>query len=291
MRIKLIESSGHPYNSVRKNVEKMLSSLSSDGFDFDLYRSLDKNKYETHYYGRYKGEPFTLMANTTHRALDDGDEDVFFTLYINKEIVPLGAAHSKNKNELYELLSIYFDEKENEKQAEENRKKQEEIENQERLAADAKAREAARAAEDEERKQEEAQYRAELAEDYESYVGQPLTDDVSTTEAENKIMQYKFIKQIPSIIDLLKKQGTGGNLSMSYKNDDQSKSGYIEIYKTDDGYRLENNLPSSNLKSGPVTEEQLKDVLSSQILNANSLPGLLSIRDANDETISSEFYS
>lgn len=108
MQIKLIETSGHEYRKVRRNVEKMLSSLSGDGFEFSLSRTIDKNKYESHYKGFYNNRPFTLIANTTHRELDSGDEDVFFIINLDGKMAPLGAAHSSNKNELYELLEGYF---------------------------------------------------------------------------------------------------------------------------------------------------------------------------------------
>lgn len=116
MQIKLVETSGHEYRKVRRNVEKMLSSLSGDGFEFSLSRTIDKNKYESHYKGFYNNKPFTLIANTTHRELDSGDEDVFFIINLDGKMTPLGAAHSLNKNELYELLEGYFND-ENPQQA------------------------------------------------------------------------------------------------------------------------------------------------------------------------------
>lgn len=128
MKIKLVESSGHPFDTIRRNVEKQISSLSSDGFDFNMYRTIDKNRYETHYFGRYNGIPFTLYANTTHRELNNGKYDVFYTLYLDNKLIPLGAAYSKDKDDLYRLLKIYFDEvdAQKKKEEEEKQKKQQE---------------------------------------------------------------------------------------------------------------------------------------------------------------------
>ena len=108
MQVKLVEYSGHPYAKVKNNVEKQLSSLSGDGFQFSLGRTINKNKYESHYFGYYNDVPFTLIANTTHRELNNGDEDVFYIIDLGGKVTPLGAAHSKNKDELYELLEGYF---------------------------------------------------------------------------------------------------------------------------------------------------------------------------------------
>lgn len=133
MQIKFVESSGHPYSKVRNNVEKQLSSLSGDGFQFSLGRTINKNKYETHYFGFYNDIPFTLIANTTHRELDSGDEDVFYIINLNGKLTPLGAAHSANKNELYELLQGYFNDegdpskKEEPKQEDKNNEEDEDL--------------------------------------------------------------------------------------------------------------------------------------------------------------------
>lgn len=110
MKIKLVETA-KPISKIESNLSKYVFPVFAR-YGFTIKPSLltKRNQYEYEYQGIYKDAkreplPFTITVNTTHKAIDDYNMDIFLKLSLNGEIIELGACNSKSPEDVQSLLS------------------------------------------------------------------------------------------------------------------------------------------------------------------------------------------
>lgn len=290
MKIRLLEKSGHPYNDVRRGVEKMISAMSPDGYQFNINTALDMNKYETHYMGTINGKFATLIANTTHRALDDTDDNVFFAIQYDGQVIPIGTANAKDKDALGDLISAYFEEQtqiSQEQKSKEDAARREQIE---KKRQEDQVKDLAHQAEDEYRKEEAKEYLDQLNKEYKDLTGKDLPEGTDSLKAESLISQQKYVKDLPNKLNDLFNSDPNSTLTVSFHNGDHSKDGYLQVTKTDDTFKVEDRLFKQGDVYQALTKDQLKDFLLSPV-QQDYVPNLISVSEPTGDDISNAIYS
>ena len=107
MKLKLVESA-KPISKLERNINnKLLPALEDMGYEIDLARTL-KEKFCHTYFGNYtdyKGLeiPFELELNTTSPKID-GNYQMFATIKLGGESIPLGACDSNDARDFQDLI-------------------------------------------------------------------------------------------------------------------------------------------------------------------------------------------
>ena len=278
MKIKLVESSGKVYSTIQNKVEDSLAKLEDIGITFNFYRTIQKNKYQSYYFGTYKGKSITLTVNTTSYGIDDPSMDIFLSLELNGEVTDLGAANSSDPLSIRELFNLYFKDKEESLLAQE--RKDQEL----KKSADAYKRQqdeeatALANAKEKEINDQLSASRKELSKRYKEITGKTLSTKTTSEQAELELNKYKVISDFDKALDLLGK--TGVLLQLSLNNGDELK--VIKIKRLAYNQYLSDNKVYS--------KESIKSEVEGLLKDKDFKPNLLAVYNYKDEIISTEYY-